>query len=71
MINLVKQQNGFSFKNLNYTFDTTKEEEILSSTTCHIPTIEAVLFFDTTVTINGQTFSNIQDWITELYLDVE
>ena len=67
MINLIKQQNGFTFRNNSYTFPNIREEEILSDTSCHIITAEAVLFFDTTVTINSQTFNNIQDWIAELY----
>jgi hypothetical protein len=67
-MNLTKIENGFRidgrvfeyiFKNSPY--------EILSDTQCHIETNLGTIFFDTDVTIEGESFSNLQDWIDRLY----
>jgi len=67
-MNITKVENGFIVdeQSISYLFKSL-EHEILSDEQCHIYTNKGIIFFDTSVTINGQTFENIQDWIAELY----
>jgi len=64
---IIKIKDGFKFNKLDYKFDTSLEVEKLSETTCHIPTDQGIIYFDISVNIDGKSFDNIQDWITELY----
>ena len=68
-MNITKIENGFIVDgiNINRTLKAVENVEILSPTECHIHTENAIIFFDTTVTIGGQEFTNIQDWIANLY----
>jgi hypothetical protein len=67
-MNIEKKQNCFLLVEANREFTiTSSDTEILCDTQCHIPTQYGLTFFDTSVTIDGQTFENIHDWIAELY----
>ncbi len=66
-INIIKIEDGFKFSIMKFEFNNSSEIEILSDTTCHIPTNKGLIFFDTSVTIEGQSFETIEEWITELY----
>jgi aspartate carbamoyltransferase regulatory subunit len=68
-MNITKIENGFTVDgiNINRTLKVVESVEILSPTECHIPTENAIIFFDTTVTIGGQTFETIEEWIAHLY----
>lgn len=68
-MNITKIENGFSVDEtpLKQTLQPIEGVEILSPTECHIPTEKGIFFYDTTVTINGQSFENIEGWIAELY----
>jgi hypothetical protein len=67
-MNITKAETGFIVDEqpVLYLFKGT-EHEVLSNEQCHIHTNLGIIFFDTSVSIDGQTFENIQDWITELY----
>jgi len=43
------------------------EAEILSETQAHVPTDRGVIFMDTTMTIDNESFNNINDFLTKLY----
>jgi len=67
-MNIEKKENGFTLVELNLDF--TIEEgtpEVLCETQCHIPTQNGMIFFDTSVSIDGKSFETIEEWITELY----
>jgi hypothetical protein len=68
-MNITKIENGFTIDgiSINRMLKPVEEVEILSPTECHIPTENAIIFFDTTVTIGGQEFATIEEWIAELY----
>jgi hypothetical protein len=68
-MNITKIENGFTVDgiNINRTLKPVETVEILSPTEFHIHTENAIIFFDTTVTIGGQEFATIEEWITELY----
>ena len=65
MINLTTISNGFVMRELEYLFD--GEAEILDETQAHVPTDRGVIFCDTTMSINEETYENINDFITALY----
>ena len=67
-MNITKTSGGFIIdeQEINYLF-INKENEILSEEQCHIETNIGTIFFDTSVTIDGESFENIQDWIDKLY----
>lgn len=65
MINLTKIQNGFSVNNTNYILS--GESEIFNDQQANFPTDKGIIFFDTSVLIDNQHFSNIQSFIDELY----
>lgn len=50
---------------LEYHFD--GEAEILNETQAHVPTDKGVILCDTTMSINEETYENINDFITALY----
>ena len=68
-MNITKIENGFTIDgiSINRTLKAVENVEILSPTECHIHTENAIIFFDTTVTIGGQTFETIEAWVAELY----
>jgi hypothetical protein len=68
-MNITKIENGFVVDGISIDrlFKEGSEVEINSETMCHIPTQSGIICFDTTVTIEGQEFTNIQDWIANLY----
>ena len=65
MINLTTIKNGFVMNELEYLFE--GEAEILDETQAHVPTDKGVIFCDTTMLINENTYTNINDFLTELY----
>ena len=67
-MNITKIENGFKIdgQEFDYLFKGL-EHEILSEDQCHIITNIGTIFFDTSVTIENQSFQTIEDWITELY----
>ena len=67
-MNITKIENGFKIddQDFDYLFKDL-EHEILSEEQCHIITNMGTIFFDTSVTIENQSFQIIEDWITALY----
>ena len=65
MFNLTTISNGFIMNELEYTFD--GEAEILNETQAHVPTDRGVILCDTTMTIDNESFNNINDFLTKLY----
>ena len=65
MINLTTIKGGFVMRELEYIFD--GEAEILDETQAHVPTDKGVILCDTTISINEETYENINDFITALY----
>jgi hypothetical protein len=68
-MNITKNENGFTIDgiSINRILKPVESAEILSLTECHIHTENAIIFFDTTVTVGGQEFANIEEWIAKLY----
>ena len=66
-MNITKNGNSFQLDNKVIYIIAEGTPEILCETQCHIPTNFGQNFFDTSVTIEGQSFNNIEDWINELY----
>ena len=67
-MNIEKKENGFTLIELNLDFTISEgTPEVLNETQCHIPTQKGITFFDTSVAIDGKSFNNIEEWITELY----
>lgn len=65
MFNITTNPNGFKMNELEYHFD--GEAEILNETQAHVPTDKGVILCDTTMSINEETYENINDFITALY----
>lgn len=65
MINLTTISNGFVMRELEYHFE--GEAEILNETQAHVPTDRGVILCDTTMTIDNESFTNINDFLTKLY----
>ena len=65
MINLTTIKDGFVMNELEYIFQ--GEAEILDETQAHVPTDKGVILCDTTMSINEETYENINDFITALY----
>jgi hypothetical protein len=65
MINLTTIKGGFVMRELEYIFQ--GEAEILDETQAHVPTDKGVILCDTTMSINEETYENINDFITALY----
>jgi hypothetical protein len=66
MLNLTTISNGFIMNELEYTFE--GEAEILNETQAHVPTDKGVILCDTTMSINEETYENINDFLTALYV---
>jgi hypothetical protein len=65
MINLTTIQNGFIMNESEFHFE--GEAEILSDEQAHVPTDRGVIMVDTTMTIDNESFNNINDFLTKLY----
>lgn len=65
MFNLTTIPNGFTMNEVEYLFD--GEAETLNETQAHVPTDKGVILCDTTMSINEETYENINDFITALY----
>jgi hypothetical protein len=67
-MNITKIEKGFKIddRDIDYLF-LEQESEVISEEQCHIPTDAGTVFFDLSVTIEGQSFGTIEEWITELY----
>lgn len=65
MFNITTISNGFVMNELEYTFD--GEAEILDETQAHVPTDRGVIFMDTTMTIDNESFTNINDFLIKIY----
>lgn len=65
MCNLTTISNGFAMNELEYHFD--GDAEILNETQAHVPTDRGVILCDTTMTIDNESFNNINDFLTKLY----
>jgi hypothetical protein len=50
---------------LEYIFE--GEAEILSETQAHVPTDKGIIFCDTSMSVNENTYDNINDFLTALY----
>lgn len=71
-MNITKTENGFIVDGLSTTYlFKNNEYEILSEDQCHIFTNSGIIFFDTSVTIEEESFTTIESWIIELYKDTE
>ena len=66
MLNLTTISNGFIMNELEYTFE--GEAEILNETQAHVPTDKGVILCDITMSINEETYENINDFLTALYV---
>jgi hypothetical protein len=65
MINLTTIKDGFVMNELEYIFE--GEAEILSETQAHVPTDKGIIFCDTSMSVNENTYDNINDFLTALY----
>ena len=53
-------------RELEYLFE--GEAEILNETQAHVPTDKGVILCDTTMSVNENTYENINDFLTALYV---
>jgi hypothetical protein len=65
MINLTTIKNGFVMNELEYIFE--GEAEILSETQAHVPTDKGIILCDTSMSVNENTYENINDFLNALY----
>ena len=65
MLNLTTIQNGFVMNETEFHFD--GDAEVLDATQAHVPTDRGVILCDTTMTIDGKSFNNINEFLTKLY----
>lgn len=65
MINLTPTIDGFRMNEVIYTFEGI--EEILDETQAHVPTDRGTIFCDITMTIDNESFNNINDFLIKLY----
>ncbi len=65
MINLTTISNGFVMREIEYLFE--GEAEILNDTQAHVPTDKGVILCDTSMTINENSYTNINDFLLVLY----
>jgi hypothetical protein len=65
MINLTTIKGGFVMNELEYIFE--GEAEILSETQAHVPTDKGIILCDTSMSINENTYENINDFLNALY----
>lgn len=65
MINLTTIKDGFVMNELEYIFE--GEAEVLDDTQAHVPTDKGVILCDTSMSINENTYTNINDFLNALY----
>jgi hypothetical protein len=65
MINLTTIKGGFVMNELEYLFE--GEAEILDETQAHVPTNKGIIFCDTSMSVNENTYENINDFLNALY----
>jgi hypothetical protein len=65
MINLTTIKGGFVMNELEYLFE--GEAEILSETQAHVPTDKGIILCDISMSINENTYENINDFLNALY----
>jgi hypothetical protein len=65
MINLTTIKGGFVMNELEYHFE--GEAEILTETQAHVPTDKGLILCDTSMSINEETYENINDFLNALY----
>jgi hypothetical protein len=65
MLNLTTIENGFIMNESEYHLQ--GEAEILDETQAHVPTDRGIIFMDTTMTIDNESFNNINDFLIKLY----
>jgi len=65
MINLTTIKDGFVMNELEYIFE--GEAEVLDDTQAHVPTHKGVILCDTSMSINENTYTNINDFLNALY----
>jgi hypothetical protein len=65
MINLTTIKGGFVMNEFEYIFE--GEFEILDDTQAHVPTDKGIIFCDTSMSVNENTYTNINDFLNALY----
>lgn len=65
MINLTTIENGFVMNEIEFTFQ--GQDQILDKTQAHVLTDRGVIFMDTTMTIDGESFDDINDFLISLH----
>ena len=65
MINLTTIKDGFVMRETEYIFE--GEAEILDDTQAHVPTDKGIIFCDTSISVNENTYENINDFLNALY----
>ncbi len=65
MINLTTIKGGFVMRELEYIFE--GEFEILDETQAHVPTDRGIILCDTSMSINENSYTNINDFLLVLY----
>jgi hypothetical protein len=65
MINLTTIKGGFVMNESEYIFE--GEAEILDETQAHVPTNKGIIFCDTSMSVNENTYTNINDFLNALY----
>ena len=65
MINLTTIKGGFVMNELEYIFE--GESEVLDDTQAHVPTNKGIIFCDTSMSVNENTYENINDFLNALY----
>lgn len=65
MININTIENGFIMNEIEFTFE--GQDEILDKTQAHVSTDRGVILMDTTMSINGESFDNINDFLISLH----
>ncbi len=65
MFNLTTINGGFVMNELEYIFE--GEAEVLDETQAHVPTDKGIILCDTSMSVNENTYTNINDFLTELY----
>jgi len=58
-------KNGFIMNESEFHFE--GEAEILNDEQAHVPSDRGVIMVDTTMTIDNESFNNINDFLTKLY----
>jgi len=65
MINLTTIKGGFVMNELEYIFE--GEAEVLDETQAHVPTDKGIILCDTSMSINENTYENINDLLNAMY----